>query len=192
MRDLFLLASDVQSFCRKRGWEFCFIGGLALQRWGEPRLTGDVDLTILTGFGDEDAYIEQLCSKYAERISGAADFAQRTRVLLLQSEGGIPIDVSLGALPFEERVVARASLYPFVAAVRLKTCSAEDLIVLKAFADRSRDWSDIEGVLLRAGSQLDWEMIEAELQPLCEVKEAPQILPRLAALRAAYADGPPT
>ena len=61
MRDLFLLASEVQSFCRDRDWQFCFIGGLALQRWGEPRLTGDIDLTILTGFGHETAYINELC-----------------------------------------------------------------------------------------------------------------------------------
>ena len=50
MRDLFRLADEIQSFCRDRGWRFCFIGGIALQRWGEPRLTGDIDLTILTGF----------------------------------------------------------------------------------------------------------------------------------------------
>ena len=65
MRDLFLLASDVQLFCRDRGWRFCFIGGLALQRWGEPRLTADVDLTILTGVGPEAAYIDELCRTYS-------------------------------------------------------------------------------------------------------------------------------
>ncbi len=27
------------------GWRFCFIGGVAQQRWGEPRLTEDVVLT---------------------------------------------------------------------------------------------------------------------------------------------------
>ena len=150
MRDLFLLASEVQSFCRDRGWQFCFIGGLALQRWGEPRLTGDIDLTILTGFGHETAYINELCDTYAGRIADAAEFAQRHRVLLLQSEHGVPVDISLGALPFEERVVERASSYRFLADVRLLTCSAEDLVVLKAFADRPRDWADIEGVLTAA------------------------------------------
>ena len=56
-------------------------------------------------------------------------------------------------------------------------------MVLKAFADRPRDWADIEGVLTRNGSRLDWHTIEAELQPLCEAKEAPHILPQLIALR---------
>ena len=184
MRDLFLLADEIQSFCQDRGWRFCFIGGIALQRWGEPRLTGDVDLTILTGFGNEAGYVEELCGGFAGRVADAAEFALRNRVLLLQSEKGIPIDISLGALAFEERVVHRATVYRFLDDVRLNTCSAEDLVVLKAFADRSRDWADIEGVLLRTGYRLAWETVETELGPLCEAKEAPHILPRLRALRA--------
>ena len=185
MRDLFRLASEIQGFCQDRNWGFCFIGGLALQRWGEPRLTGDVDLTILTGFGDEAGYISDLCRRYPQRVEDAASFALRHRVLLLKSARGIPIDVSLAALPFEERVIERATAYRYLAEIRLLTCSAEDLIVLKAFADRPRDWADIEGIVTRSGSRLDWLTIETELQPLCEAKEAPHILPRLAALRTA-------
>ena len=184
MQDLFVQAHELQSFCQDRGWTFCFIGGIALQRWGEPRLTGDIDLTILTGFGGEAGYIDDLCGAFAGRIPDAAEFARRSRVLLLQSERGIPIDISLGALPFEERVVGRATFYRYLPSARLNTCSAEDLVVLKAFADRSRDWSDIEGVLLRSGHQLDWKTIETELAPLCEAKEAPHILPRLGTLRS--------
>ena len=44
-------AEEIQAFCQLRGWPFCFIGGVAVQRWAEPRLTQDVDLTLLTGFG---------------------------------------------------------------------------------------------------------------------------------------------
>ena len=36
-------AAELQKFCDERGWGYCFIGGLALQHWGEPRLTLDVD-----------------------------------------------------------------------------------------------------------------------------------------------------
>ena len=184
MRDLFLLADEIQSFCRVRGWRFCFIGGIALQRWGEPRLTADVDLTILTGYGGEAGYIEDLCRAFAGRVPDAAEFAHRSRVLLLQSERGIPIDISLGALPFEERVVARASLFRFIGTVSLITCSAEDLVTLKAFADRTRDWADIEGIVQRNGHLLEWDLLEAELRPLCEAKDAPHVLPRLRALRS--------
>ncbi len=187
MRDLFLLASEVQSFCRVRGWKFCFIGGIALQRWGEPRLTADVDITILTGFGQEAPYIEELCDAFPGRLPDAADFARRSRTLLLQSEQGIPIDISLGALPFEERVIERATFYQFLPEARLNTCSAEDLVILKAFADRPRDWSDIEGVIVRT-DQLAWDTVVTELQPLCQAKDAPYILTRLEALRAQNRD----
>lgn len=48
MNGLFSAAELVQDLCEREGWEFCFIGGLAVQRWGEPRVTRDVDLTLLT------------------------------------------------------------------------------------------------------------------------------------------------
>jgi hypothetical protein len=40
-------ACDLEVFCRAQGWRFCFIGGIAVQRWGEPRFTADADLTLL-------------------------------------------------------------------------------------------------------------------------------------------------
>ena len=40
-------ASRLQSNWESRNIDFCFIGGLAVQHWGEPRLTGDVDATVV-------------------------------------------------------------------------------------------------------------------------------------------------
>jgi hypothetical protein len=185
MIELFRLAAELQDICRGRHWQFCFIGGIAVQRWGEPRVTQDVDMTILTGFGDESSYVDCLLQRFAARIPDAADFALQHRVLLLQSESGIGIDIALGGLPFEQLVVQRASPFEFLPDVTLMTCSAEDLIVLKAFADRSRDWVDVEGVITRQKSALDWAYIEGQLSPLVQAKESPEILERLRQLRAA-------
>ena len=41
MNELFAVALDLQTFCQARGWQFCFIGGLALQGGvcrGSPRM----------------------------------------------------------------------------------------------------------------------------------------------------------
>ena len=57
MIELFQVANRMQEFMRGREWKFCYIGGLALQRWGEPRVTQDIDLTLFTGFGNENMYI---------------------------------------------------------------------------------------------------------------------------------------
>src|SRR5215831_18636025 len=87
-------AKKLQDFCDRQGWSFCFIGGLAVQRWAEPRVTRDVDLTLLTGFGHEDVFIGPLSAEYRTRVADAANFAKRNRVLLLETADGVGIAIS--------------------------------------------------------------------------------------------------
>lgn len=125
-------------------------------------------------------------------MSDAREFALRNRVLLLRSPQGIGIDVALGALPFEDQAVKRAQKIEVEAGASLRLCTAEDLIVMKAFASRALDWNDVRGVLVRQGTHnLDWAYIQRQLQPLCEVKEAPEILTQLDKLRREIADSEP-
>jgi hypothetical protein len=100
-------AAELQSVCEAEGWRFCLIGGLAVQRWGEPRETVDVDLTLLTGFHDEARFVSILTARFEPRIDDAADFARANRVLLLRAASGVGLDIALGGLPFEESVVNR-------------------------------------------------------------------------------------
>jgi hypothetical protein len=179
LNGLFAAANEVQSVLEAAGWRYCFIGGLAVQRWGEPRLTRDVDLTLLTGFGHEAPFIDLLVERFDSRIPDAAEFAVRHRVLLLKASEGVPIDIALGGLPFEERAVGRATAWPVPDGDPLLTCSAEDLVVHKVFAGRNRDWADIDGIIARHGSTLDVATIEAELVPLLELKGDESGLTRL-------------
>ncbi|HXP61170.1 MAG TPA: hypothetical protein VN829_11805 [Dongiaceae bacterium] len=183
MKDLFVVAGKVQNFLDARGWRSCVIGGLAVQRWGEPRLTRDVDITLLTGFGGEEAYVDAILQRFNFRPPGGREFALRHRVMLLAAEDGTGIDMALGGLPFEENVISRASRFEFFPGLVLRTCSAEDLVVMKAFAGRELDWGDVRGVIARHGAGLDWRLILSELRPLCELKEAPDIVPKLERLR---------
>jgi hypothetical protein len=182
-------AADLQAVCERHEWRYCFIGGLAVLRWGEPRETVDVDLTLLTGFSNERQYIDSLLMAFAPRIEHAADFALTNRVLLLRAASGVGLDIALGGMPIEESAVRRATRYTFPPDVPLQTCSAEDLIVLKAFADRPKDWIDIEGVVIRHSPELDWPYVIDHLAPLAELKEAPGLVGRLEQLRAAVDGG---
>jgi len=182
MIDLITTAQEVQSFCEKHKWQFCFIGGLALQFWGEQRLTKDVDLTLFAGFGSEENFINLLLENFPARIEEAKNFALKNRVLLLQTSGGIGIDISLGAFSFEEEMINNAEYQTYLPDICLKICAAEDLIVLKAFADRGKDWSDIKTVVIKQKS-LDWNYIITQLSPLVELKYAPEILTKLEKLR---------
>lgn len=87
-----------------------------------------------------------------------------------------------GGIPFEEEIIDRASEYEYVPGIRLRTVSAEDLIVLKAFANRRHDWSDIAGIVARQ-LVLDWAEIVARLSPLAELKGEPAILVELERVR---------
>jgi predicted nucleotidyltransferase len=179
MIELVRAAAEIQAFLQERKWRFCFIGGFALLRWGEPRFTQDVDLTLYTGFMNEEDYVKAILSRFSPRIDGLEEFALKHRVLLVKSSGGIPLDISLGGLAVEEKMVERSTLFVFAEGYELRTCSAEDLVILKSFADRARDWGDVETVLIRQAGRMDWEYIRSNLDPLCELKEKSQIPRRL-------------
>ena len=169
MNPIFAAALEIQAACDENRFSFCFIGGVAVQRWGEPRLTADVDLTLLTGFGSESPFVDALLGSFEGRLSDAREFALANRTLLLLSSSGVPIDVSLGAMPFEEHATARATKFDIGEGASLRTCSAEDLIVHKAFAGRDKDWLDIRGIVIRQQSKLDRDLVWLELLPLLEV-----------------------
>ncbi len=184
MNEVLRAAAALQSFCEQQDWSFCFIGGLALLRWGEPRETVDADLTLLTGFGGEEPFVRALLSKYEARVADPLEFALNLRVVLLRDPSGVGLDIALGALPFEASAVHRATRFELQPGLALRTCSAEDLIVMKTFASRTRDWADLEGVLIRQAGRLDWAYVLDHLTPLLELKGEPGILDRLAHLRA--------
>lgn len=140
-------------------------------------------VTLLTGFGSEQSFVEALLAQYPARTAQPLDFAHRNRVLLLQTPEGIGLDASLAALPFEELAISRASDFTFSPGLSIRTCSAEDLLVLKLFASRPMDLRDAETVALRQRGQLDWDYVEEQLRPLAEFKDYAAIIENLMRLR---------
>ena len=177
--ELLRAAARIQHLFLQYGWRFCFIGGVAVQRWGNPRFTQDIDLTLLTGFGGEERFIDPLLTQLNPRRPDAREFALSYRVLLARTSEGIDVDIALGALPFEEHTVVRASAWQVDQDVTLTTCSAEDLVVHKAFAGRDRDWGDVEHILIRQHGKLDLQLIRSELKPLLDLKEETEALDKL-------------
>ncbi len=177
MNALFEAAKEVCEFMTAYRWKYCIIGGLAVQRWGEPRTTLDADITLLTGWGDEERYVTAILEHFESRILDGHTFGVNQRVLLVRASNGKDVDISLGALPFEEGMINRAIPITFAPGLYLKCCTAEDLFIMKAFAARPRDWLDAESIVIRQ-SKLDVEYILSQLSDLCEMKAAPDILDR--------------
>jgi hypothetical protein len=178
MNGLIEAASEIQGYLDGQGWKSCIIGGLANLYWGKSRVTRDVDITLIAGWGNEMDYIGRILETYPSRVNNAQEFALENRVLLLFGAGDIPVDLSLGALPFEKAAVARAHVVQ-MGSISLRICSAEDLIVMKAFANRDQDWADISGILTCRRDSLEKRYILDQIIPLAEIKPGEGILEKL-------------
>ena len=180
MNPLYQAGLEIQTFLQNRKWPFCFIGGIVVLRWGQVRMTQDIDLSVFTGFGSERPFISALLDAFPSRIPDAEKFALENRVLLLSAHNGVSVDLSLASIPFEAEMMQRASAFAYAKDCSLITCSAEDLIILKAFANRPQDWLDVESIFIRqVHTLLDTAHIRKQLEPLCEAKSDLSILDRL-------------
>jgi len=171
MNSVFDAALEVQTLFQEQGWKFCIIGGLAVIRWGRMRATQDADFSLLTGFGDEDDFLSVIDGSLNAREAGELEFARAARVYRAFASNGAPVDIALAGLPFEEELIDRATQYEFRPDCALITCSASDLIVMKAFAGRDQDWADVRNVAASQWDTLDWEVIEQNLEFICEMGE---------------------
>jgi hypothetical protein len=134
-----------------------------------------VDITLLTGLGEEERYISGILNRFVSRIQNAYQFALTHRVVLIKASNGRDVDISLGALPIDHPPPPPPHLLEFAPGLCLPCCTAEDLFIMKAFAGRPRDWLDAESIVVRQ-RQLDHEYILKHLSELCELKEAPDHL----------------
>lgn len=107
--ELITAAASVQDALDSAGIPNCVIGGLAVARWGEARLTKDVDFAAFSGIGGESRVIDCVLPVCHARVDDPRAFAMRHRTLVVE-RGQIPIDVSLAALPFEKRMMTGRAL----------------------------------------------------------------------------------
>jgi hypothetical protein len=165
---------EVHDFFSKEDIPYAIIGGIALQHWGEPRFTRDVDVTVLVPMGKEIEGLGKILSFFPARISDALGFALKHRVCLVKSSEDYEIDISLGIPGYEEEVIRRAVDYDLGGGHLIRICSAEDLIIHKAVAGRPQDLADIESIIIRQGKRLDVGYIRqwlGEFSRLLEIEE---------------------
>lgn len=157
---------------------YAIIGGTAVQYWGEPRFTRDLDLTVLAPVESFPETVQLLLSRLKPRISDALAFALRNRVLLVETADGYPVDISFGLPGYEQEVIDRSVNHEILPGKSVKLCSAEDLIIHKAIAGRVQDVRDIESVIARQGKALNIVYIYRWLNILAELLESGEVIQR--------------
>lgn len=152
------------------------IGGVAASILGRPRATRDLDAVTFIEQADWELFLKAGARHgFQPRNPDALDFAGKSRVLLIRhTSSGIDVDVSFGALPFEKEAIARRR-WVEVGGVNVPLPRPEDLIVMKAIANRTRDKADIEAIL-DAHPKLDLRHVRRYIREFASVLEMPEIL----------------
>ncbi|HWQ31333.1 MAG TPA: nucleotidyl transferase AbiEii/AbiGii toxin family protein [Blastocatellia bacterium] len=151
------------------------IGGVAVSLLAQPRTTEDIDAVIWLEMERWESFLSS-GEKYGivPRISDPLDFARNSRVLLLQHQPtGIGIDLSCGALPFEQEMIERAVSIR-IGGLTLHLPTPEDLVITKAVAQRPQDLADIDSIV-RTTPVLDHERIRHWVSQFAEALEMPEI-----------------
>lgn len=155
MIPIFEAAWEIHSYLMHRKILYVIIGGVAVQKWGEPRVTNDVDLTISVPTEHTEKFINQLAKHFKGRVSDLQAFARRTRVIPIFSTNNCGIDISLALPGYEDSLLQHATFFKIAAKRFVRVCSAEDLIIHKATAGRPKDLLDLQNIIFRQAATLD-------------------------------------
>lgn len=149
------------------------IGGIAASLLGTPRFTADLDAVILIDLSEISDLITYAAKlEIYPRIVNSAEFAQKNRVLLMRhAPSGIDIDLSLGALLFEEEMVKRSRQMK-IGGINLRLPTPEDMIIMKAVAHRPKDLMDIQAIA-SSNQNLDRDRIRLWVEQFGEALDLP-------------------
>jgi hypothetical protein len=163
------------------------MGGVAASLLGRPRATRDVDALVIVSENRWGAFLDQgreFGFDARAPKEEALRFARETRVLFMSHRStGIEVDLVLGSMPFEREVVSRGRTIR-IARLSIRVISAEDLIIMKAAALRTRDLADIAGIL-EFQPRLNLIRIRRLTREFARALEKPEIVEELERLLAA-------
>ncbi|MBX7244026.1 MAG: nucleotidyl transferase AbiEii/AbiGii toxin family protein [Candidatus Sumerlaeaceae bacterium] len=174
---------DTSEWLAKPGRQGMIIGGVAFALNARPRLTQDVDATVLAETG-EDEEIESLTASAAAnglfpRIDNLPSFAAKSLVLLMvHRKSNVEVDIALGFLPFEREAFSRSRVDTSMG-FPVRIPAPEDHIVMKAVANRPHDWADI-AMITEYQPTLDKPAIMSRMRSFTEILDCPERLEKLA------------
>src|SRR6185503_19958504 len=170
-----VLASLTEWF-RDQHVSYAVIGGAAIGFLAQPRTTQDIDAVTWLDLSEIPGFVESGARfGFLPRISDPIEFARKSRVLLLQHyETKIDVDISLGALHFEQEMIERAIEFT-TPELTVQVATPEDLIITKSVAHRKRDLLDIDN-LVSVYPNLDVARIRHWVGQFAAVLESPELI----------------
>jgi hypothetical protein len=178
MLPIYEAAWEMHQYLTRKRIPYVIIGGIAVQKWGRPRLTKDVDLTIAVPIEETEKIIDHIERKFKSRVPNLKEFVRQTRVILIFASNGREVDVSLALPGYEDLLMQRAQSFKLAPRKIVRVCSPEDLIIHKAVAGRPQDLSDLQGVIFRQATALDLDYIRYWLKEFSLLLESDEVIHR--------------
>ena len=129
---------------------YMIIGGQAVQLYGEPRMTRDIDVTL--GLGNEGLdRVVGVCGRCGLKPLPAApaEFVRETMVLpALEERTGIRVDFVFSVTEYERQAIARSRSVE-LSGVSVRFAAVEDVVIHKLVAGRPRDLEDAHGIVAK-------------------------------------------
>jgi predicted nucleotidyltransferase len=162
--------SEVVRLLEKEKIDYFFIGGLAVNVLGEPRMTQDIDLIAFISKKQVQDLLktaEKIGFKYNKAIVEKDLEETRTFKLFF---GIFHLDIILSSTEFENEALKRKTkidlwkhdvFFP----------TPEDMIILKVIPGRPKDLLDASSVFIRNKNKIDVKYIEKWIQFFCDEAE---------------------
>ncbi|MCR4318054.1 MAG: nucleotidyltransferase [Planctomycetes bacterium] len=147
------------------GIDYMIIGGQAVMKHGEPRVTKDIDITLALDVSEANRIYAAMESLRLTSLAGNEDFVRKTMVLPAKDEESqIGIDFIFSTSALEHEAIKRASSFE-IEGTAAKFISAEDLVIHKIVAGRARDIEDAKSVIAKQ-TKLDTKYVRRWLKEL--------------------------
>jgi hypothetical protein len=129
---------------------YMIIGGQAVLLYGTPRMTKDIDITLGVDTGHLERLLPAVAAMGLEIIpEDFRSFVEQTSVLpAREGESGIRVDFIFSFTPYERQAISRSKVV-LLSGTEVMFASAEDVIIHKIFAGRSRDYEDVRSILIK-------------------------------------------
>jgi hypothetical protein len=153
MKDRYSRILDgISELMSETGAKYAIIGGVAVSIHGIPRLTMDVDVSILLEKEGISGFLGKARKAgFVPIVRNARAFAEKTGVVPMKFRGGMPFercDFIIAQNALEKAAIERARPMK-VGPCKVMIVSAEDLFLHKLLSDRPRDREDAEGIAMR-------------------------------------------
>ena len=160
---LISLLTDIVRVLNEQRYDYALAGGLAYSALVAPRATLDVDVLILMPDRPPAALFDGLRSALGVLVPHPAPMAFKRatiwRVIGGEGEREVTLDFILAESEFHRTALRRKRAVTF-AGLSLPIVTPEDLVLLKALADRPQDRADIHGIVAAYGAELDREYLK--------------------------------